>query len=240
MDMKPGLGGTVCFDEVRYMASEVPSTRCALLVGSSRREGHSCAEGSGGVGMVVSSAASAFFCALRPGMGKENFPRRAMVEGERRLPAGELVACCWLGCTTQAGDETGGAGWIAQFRAALNGSLVAALKCTCVREQSGAAAASLWAVHVQAVVEGVGWTSQLAALGGRAEKDARLGHRGSVPTLSYCARRLPVPAATATLRRGNLWMLAARLQPETCRTRAARRGCSCDRTTRAGRWYSIV
>jgi hypothetical protein len=65
------------------MDSEVPSTRCALLVGSSRREGHSCAEGSGGVGaVVVSSVLSAFFCARRPGMGKENFPRRPMMEDE--------------------------------------------------------------------------------------------------------------------------------------------------------------
>jgi hypothetical protein len=49
MDMYPGLGGTDCFEVVRNMGSDVPSTRCALLDDSSWREGHSCAEGSEGI-----------------------------------------------------------------------------------------------------------------------------------------------------------------------------------------------
>jgi hypothetical protein len=80
MDMYPGLGGTDCFDVVRYMESDVPSTRCALLDGSSGRGGRSCAEGVETV-EVASSSLSVFFCDQRPGMGKENFPRlRPMVE----------------------------------------------------------------------------------------------------------------------------------------------------------------
>lgn len=60
-------------------ASEVPSTRCALLEGSSWCEGHCWAEGDCGA-FELPAALSCFFC-LRPEMEKENWAReRPMVK----------------------------------------------------------------------------------------------------------------------------------------------------------------
>ena len=90
-----------CFDVARYMDSDVPSTRCALLEGSSRREGHSCAEDVEGVEPASSSPPRFFFCSLRPGIGKENFPLRPMMSERHRRGFEELVACWLLGSATQ-------------------------------------------------------------------------------------------------------------------------------------------
>jgi hypothetical protein len=106
MDMCPGLGGMDCFDVARYIGSDVPSTRCALLDESSWREGHSCAEGVECF-EPASSSLSVFFFDLRPGTGKENFPRLGpMMDQERGLPQRGLVACCWFGSTTQSRNKS--------------------------------------------------------------------------------------------------------------------------------------
>lgn len=76
-------------------ASEVPSTRCALLEGSLWCEGHCWAEGDGG-GFELPAALSfsCFFC-LRPGMGKENWPReRPMVRRSKHWPR-SVVWVAW-------------------------------------------------------------------------------------------------------------------------------------------------
>ena len=61
-------------DCVRVMGvSEVPSTRWALLVGSSRRVAHCCAAAWAALRLAVFSFV---FCDRRPGMGKENLESR--------------------------------------------------------------------------------------------------------------------------------------------------------------------
>ena len=93
----PGVVG-VWREWVRNMGeSEVPSTRWALLVGSSKCEGHCWAEDWGELGL---GGVSFVCCVRRPGMGKENLgpPRaRPMVGGCQRLPAGVWRGCCGRG-----------------------------------------------------------------------------------------------------------------------------------------------
>jgi hypothetical protein len=78
--------------------SEVPSTRWALLVGSSRRVAHCWGAGWAALSPAVFSFV---FCDRRPGMGKENLESRArpMMMKKQALARGVVCGVVALGGT---------------------------------------------------------------------------------------------------------------------------------------------